>query len=72
MTDSTEDQAQAFYAGFNAAKARQPASVNPYTGSALFDPQQLAEHWFQGHKYHREQRSKRLRRPSTLSAHYAF
>jgi hypothetical protein len=50
MTDQ-EKQAQAFYEGAAAATAKVEAFTNPHKDGALFDPLQLAEHWYEGHGY---------------------
>lgn len=48
------DQEKAFWEGRAAAKAGIAVFDNPYRAKALFDEQQLAEWWNQGHKASRD------------------
>lgn len=52
------DQERAFWEGRAAAKDGQPVFTNPYSANALFDENQLAEWWIQGHKAQRDARAR--------------
>jgi len=54
MNEMSAAQEQAFWEGAAAARNFKPASENPYTEKALFDPEQRADWWFKGHKATRD------------------
>lgn len=52
------DHETAFWEGRAAAKDGKPTIDNPYKTNALFDEQQLAEWWYQGHKAYRDAKAR--------------
>lgn len=67
-----EKQAQAFYEGAAALKAKMSFDGSPYAGNAQ-DALQLADYWQQGYAYAKRRAAGQINRARrSRAAHYAF